>query len=82
MGELDVEIATYNRMREQLEANHHLEWVVIHGEELVGTFDDFQVAAKTAVKRFKREPFLLRQVGRGPRTLPTSVWGRRVYDHD
>lgn len=82
MGQLDGEIETYNRMREELEANHRWEWVVIHGEELVGIFEDFQVAAKTAVKRFGREPFLLRQVGRGQRTLPASVWGRRVYVHD
>ena len=78
-GPLDREIATYNRMREYLEANHHWEWVVIHGEELVGTYTDFQEAAKTAVKRFGREGCLLRQVGKPPFTLPASLWARRVY---
>ena len=81
-GPLDTEIATYNRMREYLEANHHWEWVVIHGEELIGTYTDFQVAAKTAVKRFGRGPFLLRQVAWPPARLPASVWTRRVYDQE
>ena len=80
MGQLDREIATYNRLREYLEANHHWEWVVIHGEELVGTYADFQEAAKTAVKRFGREPFLLRQVGKPPFALPASVLYRPLPD--
>ena len=82
MGQLDVEIATYNRMREDLEANHRWEWVVIHGEELVGIFDDFQVAADTAVRRFGRGPYLIRQVGRGPGTLPAAFVGQWIYVHD
>ena len=82
MGQLDVEIATYNRMWEHLETNHHLEWVVIHGEELVGTFDDFQVAADTAVRRFGRGPYLIRQVGRGRRTLPGAAVAQWIYVHD
>ena len=79
MDQLDIEIAAYNRMREHLEANHNREWVVIHDEELIGTYEDFQDAAKTAVKRFGRGPCLIRQVGRPPRTLPASIWARRVY---
>ena len=82
MGQLDGEVATYNRMREDLEANHHLEWVVIHGEELAGIFEDFQDAAKTAVKRFGRGPYLIRQVGRGRGTLPAAVVGQWIYVHD
>ena len=80
MGPLDREIATYNRLREYLEANHHWEWVVIHGEELVGTYTDFQEAAKSAVKRFGRELFLLRRVAWPPPILPAAAWQRRIYD--
>ena len=79
-GPLDTEIATYNRMREYLEANHHWEWVVIHGEELIGTYTDFQVAADTAVRRFGWEPFLLRRVAWPPARLPASVLYRPLYD--
>ena len=82
MGQLDVEIATYNRMREDLEANHRWEWVVIHGEELVGIFDDFQVAADTAVRRFGRGPYLIRQVGRGRRILPGAALAQWIYVKD
>ena len=41
MGQLDVEIATYERLRDDLEANHRWEWAVIHGVELIGTYEDF-----------------------------------------
>ncbi len=82
MGQLDGEVATYNRMREDLEANHHLEWVVIHGEELVGIFPDLQVAADTAVRRFGRGPYLIRQVGRVRRTLPAEAVAQWIYVHD
>lgn len=77
---LDREIAAYNRMREYLEANHHWEWVIIHNEELVGTYTDFQVAADTAVRRFGEEPFLLRRVAWPPPSLPASVLYRPLYD--
>ena len=79
-GPLDTEIATYNRMREYLEANHHWEWVVIHGEELVGTYTDFQEAAKTSVKLFGRGPCLIRRVAWPPARLPASVLYRPLYD--
>ena len=79
MGQLDVEVATYNRMREDLEANHHLEWVVIHGEELAGIFADLQVAADAAVRRFGRGPYLIRQVGRVGRTLPAAAVAKWIY---
>ena len=78
MGPLDVEIATYNRLREYLEANHNLEWAVIHGDELVGTYTDFQEAADTAVRRFGENPFLLRRVAWPPPILPAAAGQRRV----
>ena len=81
MGKLDVEIAAYEGMQEYLETNHHLEWAVIHKEELIGTYQDFQDAAKVAVKRFGRGPYLIRQVGAPPRMLPASVWSRRVSEN-
>ena len=81
MGKLDVEIAAYERMQEYLETNHHLEWAIIHKEELIGTYQDFQDAAKVAVKRFGRGPYLIRQIGAPPRMLPASVWSRRVSEN-
>ena len=57
------EIAAYDKMRDDLEANHLNEWVVIYKGELIGTYLDFQEAAADAVQRFGRGPYLIRQVG-------------------
>ena len=73
MDQLDIEIAAYKRMREYLEANHWRQWVIIHDEEFIGAYDDFQVAADQAVRRFGRGPCLLRQVGAPPKTIPFYV---------
>lgn len=82
MGVLDREIAAYENMRDFLEREHPQEWVVIHDEELSGTYDDFQEAAAEATRRFGRGPFLIRQVGAPPATLPASVLYRPVTHAD
>lgn len=71
--ELDNDIATYDRIREELEARHMGKWVLIHAAELIGTYDSFESAAEDAVRRFGRGPYLVRQVGAPPITLPASV---------
>ena len=57
------EIVAYDKMRDDLEANHLNEWVVIYKGALIGTYLDFQEAAAAAVQRFGRGPYLIRQVG-------------------
>ncbi len=57
------EIAAYEKMREDLEAKHLKEWIVIYKGELIGTYLDFQEAAAVAIERFGRGPYLIRQVG-------------------
>ncbi len=57
------EIAAYEKMRDDLEAKHLNEWVVIYKGELIGTYLDFQEAAADAIERFGRGPYLIRQVG-------------------
>lgn len=73
MAELDVEIATYDRLRVELEEHHLGKWVVIRGDELIGTFDNLENAASEAVRRFGRGPYLIRQVGAPDVRLPASV---------
>ena len=73
MGNIDLEIAAYERVREGLESDHFGQWVIFHDEHFIGAFDDFQDAAQTAVERFGRGPYLIRLVGEGPRVLPASV---------
>jgi len=66
-------------MRDELEMSHRGEWVVIHDEQLVGTYESFQVAADAAVRSFGKGPYLIREIGAAPTVLPTSVLYRPVH---
>lgn len=79
MAELTKEIATYERMRNDLEVEHLGEWVVVRDEELVGTYESVEKAAEDAVQRFGRGPYLIRQVGAPPLVLPAVVQYRPVH---
>ena len=74
MRPIDLEIKAYEKMKEQLEAEHWRQWVVFHREEFRGAFDDFQDAAEFAIQRFGRGPYLIEQVGAPPPMFP-SVFG-------
>jgi hypothetical protein len=82
MATLDAEIATFERMKPDLERHHMGKWVVIHEEELVGAFDSLNSAASQAVSRFGRGPYLIRQVGTPAPFLPGSVLYRQVPHAD
>jgi hypothetical protein len=73
MAELSDDIAVYDAMRADLESECLGKWVVVHNKTLEGTFDSFDDAAKLAVHRFGRGPYLIRQIGAGSITLPASV---------
>ena len=75
---LKGEMAAYEQMREDLEIEHLGEWVVVHGGKLIGTYEDFQEAAGTAVERFGRGPYLLKRIGEPPLRLPASLLYRPV----
>lgn len=75
---LETEIAAYEGRREELEKHHMGKFVVFHGDEFIGAFDTLDNAAAEAVRRFGRGPYLIRQVGRPPITLPASVMYRSV----
>ena len=72
MAVLEREYAVFNRMKEQLKDEHHLEWVVIHEDEFIGVFKSLNEAADAAVRRFGRGPCLIEQVGAPPVTVPTT----------
>ena len=69
MAQLESEIATYDSMRASLEAEHQGEWVVVHNGT-VHLYDDFQDAAHNAVQQFGRGPYLIRQIGAEPLSVP------------
>jgi hypothetical protein len=73
MAEIDKELAAYEGMREELEIRHMGKWVLIHDLTLVSMFDSFEEAAETAVRDFGRGPYLIRQIGAPPVSLPASV---------
>jgi hypothetical protein len=79
MAELREEIAAYETMRADLESAHMGKWALVHERELVGIFDAFEQAAEVAVRRFGRGPYLIRQIGAPPITLPASVLYNPVH---
>lgn len=79
MATLKIEIEAYERMRNDLEAEHLGEWAVVRDENLVGTYETFEKAAETAVERFGRGPYLIRQVGAPPLVLPDPAKYRPVH---
>lgn len=70
---LEVEIRAFETRKAELEQHHHGKWVVFHEDDFVGAFDTLDNAAAVAVERFGRGPYLIRQVGAPPLTLPASV---------
>ena len=70
---LETEIAAFERRLDELEKHYKGKFVVFHGEEMVGAFDTFDNAAREAVSRFGRGPYLIRQVGASPPIMPASV---------
>jgi hypothetical protein len=77
---LETEIGAYEARKRELEQHHYGKWVVFHGEELIGAFDTLSNAASEAAQRFGRGPYLIRQVGAPPLTLPASVLYHPVGD--
>lgn len=63
MTVLRDDIAAFERMRAELEADHASEWAVFHQGAFQGVFLEFDDAAATAVERFGSGPYLIRQVG-------------------
>ncbi len=70
---LSSQIAAYEQQRDLLETDHFGKWVVFHGGARAGIYDSFEAAAEDAMSRFGRGPYLIRQIGVWPITLPASV---------
>lgn len=72
-------IEVYEKMQKDLEAEHMGQWVLIQDGNLISVYDTFELAAEGAVKKFGAGPYLIRQVGAPPVTLPASVMYRTDY---
>ncbi len=77
MSDVQHNIKAFERMKTQLESEHLGEWVLVHERKLISVYNSFEDAADEAVTRFGRGPFLIRQVGARPITLPSSVMYHR-----
>jgi hypothetical protein len=73
MAELDDNIAAYDAMVKELETRILGKWVLIRTSKLIAEYESFEAAAEDAVRQFGRGPYLIRQVGAPPVTLPASV---------
>ena len=70
---LEAELATLERERGRLEKEHKGKFVLVHGDEVVGTYDTFATAADEGLRRFGEKPFLIRQIGSNTVELPPAV---------
>ena len=70
---LETEINAYEQMRDEFERLYKGKFVVIHGNEFVGAFDDLDSAAKEAIRQFGSGPYLIRQVGSPSITAPILI---------
>lgn len=73
MTTLLEEIDAYDRMRDVLETQYLGKWVVIKDGELRAYCDTFGAAARDAMRKYGRGPYLIRRVGAPPISLPASL---------
>jgi hypothetical protein len=82
MASIADEIAAFDEMKADLEAEHFGEWVVFHARKLIKTYKDFESAASDAVEQFGAGPYLIRQIGAPPMSLPASLMSRPAHAQD
>ena len=67
---LEREIETYRRKLPEL-LTHEGKYVVIHEEDIIGTFDGLGDALRAGYERFLNEAFLVRQISKEEKVLYT-----------
>ena len=70
---LEENIQAYEAQQEELEKYYKGKYVVFFDREKIDSFDNFDAAAREAIRRFGRGPYLIRQVGQREMRLPSSV---------
>ena len=70
---LEREIRAFEARRGELEKQYHRKFVIFHDDEFAGAFDDFDSAAREAIKRYGRGPYLIRQVGVATSYIPAGL---------
>ena len=70
---LQENIAAYENRRQEMERDYKGKYVLFYNREKIDCFETFATAAREAVRRFGRGPYLIRTVGREKIRLPASV---------
>jgi hypothetical protein len=70
---LERELATWAKHQAELEKLHPEKFVLIHGDEVVNTYDTFENAAAEGLRRFPEDDFLVRQIKGQRLELPVAV---------
>ena len=70
MSMLSKEIETFAAKETMFKKEHLGEWVIIKGDQIVGFFKDFQIAADKVLTDYEDSPVLLRQIGFEPLNYP------------
>ena len=78
MLELSRQIAAYKRMQPDLEMDHFGKWALFYDEVFVGTYDTEHEAVGTAIEKFGRGPYLIRQIG----VKPVPPLGSLIYGNE
>ena len=73
MSTLKENMAAYEAMQDDLELDYFGKWVIFYNEEMAGTYETSGDAVDDALARFGRGPYLIKQVGETPLTLPPYV---------
>jgi hypothetical protein len=70
---LEREIRAFDARRPELEKHYHRKFVVFHDDDFAGAFDDFDSAAREAIRLYGRGPYLIRQVGVATGYVPAGL---------
>ena len=77
---LDDNIKTFINMSDQLNQHHAGKFVLIYNSNFIASYDNFDNAAREAIKQFGRGPYLIRQVGAPTEMpMPASVAYRPIH---
>ena len=70
---LDENMDVYAELRDELEARHLGEWVLIYDKQLIGTYPNFMETSQIAANRYGNGPYHIKRIGEPPLQLPPAV---------
>jgi hypothetical protein len=59
---LSQELATYDRHKDELVAAHAGQFVLVHGDDIAGTWDTYKDALEAGYGQYGLQPFLVKQI--------------------